>query len=120
MGKSGDRHAGRGECGRFDRNGQHSQQKHIKKQKTIEDYCFYVGSSTQASDFETTSAFILNYIKKTYHRGNDISESLRELMKKDTNVWKPTLQFSNQTEDENKKEKIGNLSQNIKPNLTNI
>ena len=41
-------------------------------------------------------------------------------MKKDTNVWKPTLQFSNQTEDKNEKEKIGNLNSNIKPNLTNI
>ena len=103
MGRSEDRHAGRGGRGRFNRNNQYSQQKSEKKKKTIEDYCFYVGSSKQASDFETTSEFILNYVKKTYHRGNDISESLRELKKTDTNLWKPKLQFSTETEDEAKK-----------------
>ena len=94
MGRSEDRHAGRGGRGRFNRNNQYSQQKSEKKKKTIEDYYFYVGSSKQASDFETTSECILNYVKKTYHRGNAISESLRELKKTDTNVLKPKLQFS--------------------------
>ena len=99
MGRSEDHHAGHGGRGRFNRNNQYSQQKSEKKKKTIEDYYFYVGSSKQASDFETTSEFILNYVKKTYHRGSDISESLRELKKTDTNLWKPKLK----TEVEEKK-----------------
>ena len=56
-----------------------------KKKKTLEDYYFYVGSSKQASDFETTYDFLLNYIKRTYTRGNDIAEALRKMESPDTN-----------------------------------
>ena len=87
MRRSGDCHAGRGGRGRFNRTSHYSQQKPEKKKKTIDDYCFYVGSCKQVSDFESTFEFILHYVKKTYQRGNDISESLRELKKTDTNLW---------------------------------
>jgi hypothetical protein len=50
--------------------------KEVKKKKTMEDYYFYVGSSKQASDFETTSEFLINHVKKTFNRGNDIAEVL--------------------------------------------
>ena len=59
-------------------------QKRRRKQLMI---IVYVGSCKQVSDFEITFKFILNYVKKTYQRGNDISASLRELKKTDTNVW---------------------------------
>jgi hypothetical protein len=65
-----------------------------KKKKTIEDYYFYVGSSKQASDFETTSEFLINHIKKTFDRGNDIAEALRKLEPQSTEQWKPILRFS--------------------------
>jgi hypothetical protein len=68
--------------------------KEPKKKKTIEDYYFYVGSSKQASDFETTSEFLINHVKKTFDRGNDIAEALRMLVAQDTEQWKPTLMFS--------------------------
>jgi hypothetical protein len=68
------------------------------KKKTIEDYFFYVGSSKQASDFETTSEFLINYVKKTFDRGNDVAEALRILAPTDTEMWKPTLQFSASTD----------------------
>jgi hypothetical protein len=46
-----------------------------KEKKTEEDYYFYVGSSKQASDFETTSEeFLINHVKKIFDRGNDIAE----------------------------------------------
>ena len=48
-----------------------------KKKKTLEDYYFYVGSNEQAYEFETTYKYLVNYIKKTYNRGNDIAEALR-------------------------------------------
>jgi hypothetical protein len=69
-----------------------------KKKKSVEDYFFYVGSSKQASDFETTSEFLVNHIKKTFDRGNDIAEALRTLKPTDTNVWKPALLFSTETD----------------------
>jgi hypothetical protein len=73
--------------------------KEAKKKKSIEDYFFYVGSSKQASDFETTSEFLVNYVKKTFDRGNDVAEALRTLTPENTELWKPTLQFSAATED---------------------
>ena len=47
--------------------------KPVNRKKTIKEYYFYVGSSKQASDYETTSEYIINYIKKTFDRGNDIA-----------------------------------------------
>jgi hypothetical protein len=72
--------------------------KEVKKNKTIDDYFFYVGSNKQASDFETTSEFLINHVKKTFDRGNDVAEALRTLIKEDTDVWKPSLKFSTQVD----------------------
>jgi len=65
--------------------------KPVNWKKTVEEYYFYVGSSKQASDYKTTSEYIINYIKKTFDRGNDIAEALRTLVKTDPETWKPTL-----------------------------
>eukprot|EP00957_Ditylum_brightwellii_P190664 14514491-Ditylum_brightwellii.AAC.1 len=62
------------------------QYKTIKKSTTIEEYVFYVSSSTQASDYEITAECIINYIKKTFDRGNNIAESLRNLVKIDVDI----------------------------------
>ncbi len=81
--------------GRVRSNPSHVKQQETKKKKMIEDYFFYVGSSKQASDFETTSEFLINHVKKTFDRGNDIAEALRTLLPQDTELWKPVLGFSN-------------------------
>jgi hypothetical protein len=73
--------------------------KEAKKKKTIEDYFFYVGSSKQASDFQMTYKFLINYVKKTFDRGNDVAEALRTLTPENTELWEPTLQFSIATDD---------------------
>jgi hypothetical protein len=56
-------------CGRGGRGGRGRGGRTIttttKTKKAIEDYFFYIGSSKQASDYETTSEFVINYIKKT-------------------------------------------------------
>jgi len=44
--------------------------KPVNRKKTIEEYYFYIGSSKQASDYETPSEYIINYIKKTFYKGN--------------------------------------------------
>ena len=64
------------------------------KKKSIEDYSFYIGTSKQASDYEITSEFIINYIKRTFQHGNDIAESLRTLSLHDTQNWRPKLEAS--------------------------
>jgi len=68
--------------------------KERRMKKTIEDYYFYVGSTKQASDYETTTEFIINHIKKTFDHGNDIAEVLRMLTKAEVNSWEPTLAIS--------------------------
>ena len=65
-----------------------------KKKKTLEDNYFYVGSSTQASDYEVTANFVINHIKKTYDYGKDIGDVLKELKVPDIKLWVTTLQGS--------------------------
>ena len=92
------------------------------RKKNIEDYSFYVGTSRQASDFKISSKFIINYIKRTFDRGNDIAESLRTLTLQPTKSWKPKLADSNSTEqkereNENKQNELefkANLQEYIK------
>jgi hypothetical protein len=64
------------------------------KKKSLSDYSYYLGSSSQASDYETTTNYIINYIKKTYSDGKDIADALKTLTHPDTNTWKPSLQVS--------------------------
>ena len=53
-----------------------------------------MGSSKHASDYEVTTEFVVNHIKKTFEHGLDISEALRILKEPDTNSWKSKLQVS--------------------------
>ena len=47
-----------------------------KPSKKTSDHMYYLGSAKQAADFETTTEFILNHIKKTFNFGNDIATAL--------------------------------------------
>jgi hypothetical protein len=93
-GRFGNRKGGRGGRGRGRRSSTTT-----KTKKTVEDYFFYVGSSSkQASDYEITAEFVVNHIKKTFDRGNYIAEALRTLVKANTSLWKPTLLMSTETD----------------------
>ena len=88
--------AGRG-GGRFSgrtRKFQSNKKQEVKKKKSLSDYNYYLGSSSQASDYETTTDYIINYVKKTYSDGKDIADALTKLVHLDTNLWKPSLQVS--------------------------
>eukprot|EP00978_Attheya_sp_CCMP212_P020209 scaffold57559_cov54-Attheya_sp.AAC.2 len=66
-----------------------------KKKTTITDYVFYIGSAKQASEFETTSEFVINYIRKTYEYSSDIGNGLdSSLQPMDRNKEKPSLKIS--------------------------
>ena len=65
--------------------------------KHIEDYCFYIGSVNRVSDYDKTSQFIINHVKKTYVRGDGISEALRTHVKPDMTTLEPVLKFSDST-----------------------
>ena len=51
--------SGRGRSGRFTKN--RSQQK-TESKKTLSDYTYYIGSAKQASDYNTVTKFLINYI----------------------------------------------------------
>ena len=48
---------------------------------TLEDYLFYAGSIKQASYYEITAEFIVNHIKNTFDRVNDVSEAFLNMVK---------------------------------------
>jgi hypothetical protein len=60
---------------------------------------YYLGTAKQASDYETTTNFILNHIRKEYDEGgDDIATALEDLEPLDLNVFKPTLKMSTETD----------------------
>ena len=69
-----------------------------EKKKELKDYIYYTGSARQASDYENTTKFIINYIKGEFNYGNDIAESLRNLQYTDTEEWYPDLEVSTATD----------------------
>jgi hypothetical protein len=47
--------------------------------KSVNDYNYYLGSAKQASDYEMTTKYLINYIVKTFKYENNIGQALREL-----------------------------------------
>ena len=65
-----------------------------KEKRSLKDHSYYLGNSKQASDYETTTQFIINHIKKTYNHGRDIAEALKQLQPINQDEWAPQLQVS--------------------------
>ena len=72
----------------------------FKKKKSIEDYVYYVGSARQASDYEITTEFVINHIRKTYTDGEDIATALETLQDIDVKDWKPRIETSVELDDQ--------------------
>ena len=72
----------------------------FKKKKSIEDYVYYVGSARQASDYEITTEFVMNHIRKTYTDGEDIATALETLQDIDVKDWKPRIETSVELDDQ--------------------
>ena len=77
----------------------------VKQKKALEDYRFYIGTSMQASNFELSAEYIINYIKKIV-RGNDISGSLRALQDQNVQEWRPKLTAEDAIEKERQNEQF--------------
>ena len=72
--------------------------KYVKPKKGVNDHLFQIGTNKQASEYDTTAEFLLNFIKRTFEYGNDIAETLRTLKTQKTENWMPTLKTSTATE----------------------
>ena len=68
--------------------------------KALQDYQYYLGSIKQASDYEITTSYLINQIKKNYAHGNDIATALDRLENIDLLQYKPTLQSSQESDNE--------------------
>ena len=67
--------------------------------KQLTNYNYYVSrSARQASDYKTTTEFLINYIKNMYKYRNNIAKVLKELMEVNTTPWKLTIQVSTQAD----------------------
>ena len=69
------------------------------KKQYVTNFNYYLGSSKQASDYETTTEFLINHIKKLYDYGYDIGTALEDLESIDTAAWKPSMQVSEESDD---------------------
>jgi hypothetical protein len=98
---------GHGYCGRDNNKkmagrGQANRKGKLEAKKSLTDYNYYIGSAKQASDYETTTQFLINYIKKMYEFGNDIGMALKNLEEVNQAKWKPTMAVSTATEEAEK------------------
>jgi hypothetical protein len=62
--------------------------------KSINDWSYYLGSTKQASEFEATTEFLINYIKQNFEFGNDIAMAIINQKPITTKIWKPSMLFS--------------------------
>jgi hypothetical protein len=62
--------------------------------KSLHDYVYYIGSAKQASDFTTTTEYIINYIRITFTQGNDIANTLETREEVNMTDLMPVLQQS--------------------------
>eukprot|EP00978_Attheya_sp_CCMP212_P012569 scaffold31431_cov54-Attheya_sp.AAC.1 len=88
------RGGGRGGRGRSRDYGGRTPVKTVVKKKTIADYNYYIGSSKQESDYEITTEFVINHIKKTFEYGHNIRTALKLLELMDKLKDKPKLAVS--------------------------
>jgi hypothetical protein len=91
-GGSGRNRSGRG------RKGQFGSSPRTNKKKELADYVYYLGSAKQASDYETTTEYLINHIKGTFHFGEDIGSALANLEPYDIDKHQPTLKISTATD----------------------
>ena len=87
-------------------NNQKNFQKGNKSKRGINNYQFYIGTNKQAAEYEIAAVFIINFIKRTFDRGNDIAETLRTLKLQDTSTW--MLKVNMSTSDDTNVETIEN------------
>ena len=109
---------GRGGQGRGNKGGRGQGDKfQVHQKKTLEEHYFYVGSSKMASDYERTADFIINHIKITFDRGNNIAETLRTSKTYDSKQWKPVLQTSTITDADKKATEVEQFKMEYKAEL---
>ena len=83
---------GRGNLSRH--NATHVQRNKSTVKKDLKGFNYYLGTSQQATEYEMTTEFIKNHIKKEFDYGNDIATALDNLQEFRITDLKPILLIS--------------------------
>jgi hypothetical protein len=95
-GRGRGRNGGRGRhSNRGNNNNSNNKSGQVKpNKKTLENAIYYLGAAKQATDYETTTDFLINHIKQHFDCGNDIGTALEELEEYDIGKHKSMLYVS--------------------------
>jgi hypothetical protein len=77
-----------------------NQQQKLTNKKTLQDYQYYLGSIKQPSDYKITMSYLINQIKKNYTQGKNIATALDWLENINLLQFKPTLQSSQENDNQ--------------------
>ena len=95
--RSGRNRAGRGPLKSKNQDNRSSSRKNYEiPTKNLNDYIYYIGTSKQANDYQATTKFLINHIRKTYLYGEDIGNALESKGSLEFNVKIMNFLFINQ------------------------
>ena len=86
--------SGRGNSGFRKKGKGNGKDKKPTARKGLSDYQYTVGSAKQASDFVTVTNYLVNYIRRTYVKGEDIANALENLEDVDLKAEAPSMRVS--------------------------
>ena len=75
------------------------------RQKTLGDHQYHCGSVKQASDYVTVTRYLVNYVRRTYDKGEDIANALETLEEVDFKKEEPIMKVSTATGDKQQEQK---------------
>ena len=78
-------------------------QEAVSVKKTLEDYRYDIGSSKNASEYVSTTKFIVHHIATTFDEADDMATALTQGEEFDLDAVKPQLQVSTAADAEVKK-----------------
>ena len=75
---------------------------HLQREskKLITDWTYYLGSTKQACEDEATTECCITFIKQNFEFGGDIATAIINQEPIATKIWKPSLQFSRNPDQE--------------------
>ena len=83
-------------------NNQSHNKQFAKVKKSLSNNMYYLGSTKQTSDYQVTTAYLINRIQKTFDLPEAIRDTLRNEELVDMDKWKPELEVSTNTDDNNR------------------
>ena len=85
QGRGGRNHyQGRGNRGFHQNQNKNNGQRTGLQKKSLADYIYYIGSNKNASDYKTTTNYLINHIRKTYNKGDAIATAIEKGVNQDS------------------------------------